>query len=113
LSGSKHLAFLIEEGLLEPKCLEELNIFYSKRLASARKHSSDEKSFNIPVLGTNSTDERLLLDAADGTELGNILNAPELQNEVERAVLQIRQKLDPKPEFVESHRKPYDPTDKQ
>lgn len=92
LSGSKHLIYLLEKGLLQPTSSPELEYFYSRRLIRARQDSKNEKS-TVTTRGDEDTEERLLLEASDGKELGEILGAPEIAIEVERAVIQIRQKL--------------------
>lgn len=91
LSGSRHLVYLHEKGLLHPQSSPELEDFYSKRLISGRQEYGNEKSA-VPS-AEEDTEERLLLEESDGKELGEILGAPEIAIEVERAVVQIRQKL--------------------
>jgi hypothetical protein len=79
---------------LQPTSSPELEWFYSRRLIKAKQDFESRK----PAMSTREneeTEERLLLEASDGKELGEILGAPELAIEVERAVIQIRQKLHP------------------
>ncbi|KAL1969404.1 hypothetical protein VTN77DRAFT_9597 [Rasamsonia byssochlamydoides] len=92
LSGSRHLVYLLEKGLLQPQSSPELENFYSKRLVHARQERKNDKSA-VSTQEDKDTEERLLLEESDGMELGQILGAPEIAIEVERAVVQIRQKL--------------------
>lgn len=105
LSGSKHLVFLLDKDLLEPKSLSTLEHFYSRRLIHAEKDPQRNDSPAI-VLPETEDEEKLLLQESDGRELGKILEAPELQIEVERAVVQIRHSLSPERESI---KKKHDP----
>ncbi|KAL1978939.1 hypothetical protein VTN31DRAFT_1798 [Thermomyces dupontii] len=91
-SGSKHLIHLLDNDLLKPYSSPELVEFYAKRLRDSlgRKEKQTEIRRHPEEPGENET---LYLDAADGQELGEVLDAPELAIEVERAVLQIKSKL--------------------
>jgi hypothetical protein len=66
-----------------------LDKFYSEQISALSPiREPTEKS-------TTSTEpnDRLLVNAKDGKELGQLLDAPEIAMEVERAVFQIRHKL--------------------
>lgn len=77
---------------MKPYSSPELVEFYAKRLRDSlgRKEKQTEIRRHPEEPGENET---LYLDAADGQELGEVLDAPELAIEVERAVLQIKSKL--------------------
>lgn len=97
--------FLLDKDLLEPKSLSTLEHFYSRRLIHAEKDPQRNDSPAI-VLPETEDEEKLLLQESDGRELGKILEAPELQIEVERAVVQIRHSLSPERESI---KKKHDP----
>jgi hypothetical protein len=91
-SGSKHLVHLLDNNLLNPHSSAELVSFYQKRLSQANQEGklTTEPTSTVREPGGK---EKLLLEVTDGKELGEVLQAPEIAIEVERAVLQIRQKL--------------------
>jgi hypothetical protein len=105
-SGSKHLIHLLDLNLINPHAFPELEIFYAARLLKNGVPGHKTKD-NETTEGTNtnnerdtsspkdeaSTEERLLLEMKDGEELGKILETPAIAIEVERAVLQVGQKL--------------------
>lgn len=105
-SGSKHLIHLLDLNLINPHAFPELEIFYATRLSKngvpghqtngnemtedTNKHTETE----IAALKDKAAaEERLLLEMRDGEELGKILETPAIAIEVERAVLQVGQKL--------------------
>lgn len=105
-SGSKHLIHLLDLNLISPHAFPELENFYATRLQKNGVPGHQMKSSNT-TKGTNTNDEktastpqdeapaaeRLLLEMKDGEELGKILETPAIAIEVERAVLQVGQKL--------------------
>lgn len=98
LSGSKHLIHLLDLNLINLHAFPELENFYSSRIAkakSAKKNGKVYESKEEPVTKNDkeSSHEQLLLAMEDGQELGKILETPGIAIEVERAVLQVGQKL--------------------
>lgn len=84
---------LLDKDLLEPKSLPVLEHFYSRRLIHAKKNPQCNDNPTIVLQETEDAEEKLLLLESDGKELGKILEAPEVQIEVERAVVQVRHSL--------------------
>ncbi|EEP79582.1 conserved hypothetical protein [Uncinocarpus reesii 1704] len=97
LSGSKHLNFLLDNHLVNPVSLPDLEDLYSRhqsilpKLPQNEAIKADEKNFQ-----DDPHEERILLDVSDGKALGKMLHAPELHAEVERAVTQVKHLLDKK-----------------
>lgn len=105
-SGSKHLIHLLDLNLISPHAFPELESFYATRLLKNGVPGHQTKS-NMVTKDTNklteketaapkdeaAAEERLLLEMKDGEELGKILETPAIAIEVERAVLQVGQKL--------------------
>lgn len=100
-SGSKHLIHLLDLNLINPHTFPELESFYATRLLKngvpgrqTKDNSNDAtKDINKSTENEAPTEERLLLEMKDGDELGKILETPAIAIEVERAVLQVGQKL--------------------
>ncbi|PGH17581.1 hypothetical protein AJ80_04759 [Polytolypa hystricis UAMH7299] len=99
LNGSKHLEFLLEKNLVNPIALPELEHLYSKNMNSAQSSSSqpldyknEKNSFEV-TSHEEDPDDRILLKEYDGKQLAEILGAPELAAEVERAVGQVKHRL--------------------
>ncbi|KAL1999295.1 hypothetical protein VTN02DRAFT_4726 [Thermoascus thermophilus] len=101
LNGSRHLEFLLNKGLLNPISVPELERFYSPRLVASDGETKVGGASSGSVHHTEKKDEKRLLGEPDGKELGKILNAPELAVEVERAVAQVRERLESKGQLVE------------
>lgn len=107
-SGSKHLIHLLDLNLIKPHAFPELESFYATRLtrngvpghrtkgisnmATEDTHTDNEKATSTPKAEAPA-EERLLLEMKDGEELGKILETPAIAIEVERAVMQVGQKL--------------------
>ncbi|EED21568.1 conserved hypothetical protein [Talaromyces stipitatus ATCC 10500] len=107
-SGSKHLIHLLDLNLINPHAFPELENFYATRLSkngvpayqekdninNSNEHTNKDAETNTSTSKADApTDERLLLEMKDGKELGEILETPAIAIEVERAVLQVGQKL--------------------
>ncbi|OJJ49913.1 hypothetical protein ASPZODRAFT_58052 [Penicilliopsis zonata CBS 506.65] len=93
LNGSKHLEFLVERNLLNPVSAPELENLYAKRLSSASIITDTEKSHAQIADEIEQGEDRLLLEMSDARKLATILDAPELALEAERAIVQVREKL--------------------
>lgn len=100
LSGSKHLEFLLDKHLVNPISLPALEHLYTKRQGLLSKAPQSEATTLEEKAGANSQlkddppAEELLLHVSDGKALGEILQAPELHAEVERAITQVKHLLD-------------------
>jgi hypothetical protein len=100
-SGSKHLIHLLDLNLINPHAFPELESFYATRFLKngvpghqTKDNSNDStKDINKSTEKEAPTEELLLLEMKDGDELGKILETPAIAIEVERAVLQVGQKL--------------------
>lgn len=93
--------------MISPHAFPELERFYTDRLARLNQSApvtgkktkdtstniAENKQRNDDPNGNDPTDERLLLEMESGKELGKILETPAIAIEVERAVLQVGQKL--------------------
>jgi len=95
------LEFLLNKGLLNPISMPELERFYSTRLVPSDGRTKVGETSSGTVHYIEKKDEKMLLREPDGKELGKILNAPELAVEVERAVVQVREKLESEGQLVE------------
>lgn len=98
LNGSKHLEFLLDNGLIKPRSIPDLELLYTKHSASGGgRIQSDTGKDEKPSPETASQDEpsdcKTLLDESDGKILAKILEVPELAAEVERAVVQVKRML--------------------
>lgn len=91
MNGSKHLEFLVEKKLLNPKSLSELEALYAKRVSQALEDTSPEKPTSEMAEDVERSDDRLLLEPQDAKKLATILDAPELVLETERAIFQVRE----------------------
>ncbi|WEW56665.1 hypothetical protein PRK78_002113 [Emydomyces testavorans] len=95
LSGSKHLEFLLDNHLVNPISLPDLEHLYSRHksllheIVRGRAETTDEKTASNRDFQCDSIEETILLDVSDGKALGKMLQAPELYAEVERAVTQV------------------------
>lgn len=92
LSGSKHLEFLVEKTLLNPKPLPELEALYASRVPRVPENTSPDKQPSEMVENVGKSEDRLLLELADAKKLATILDAPELVVEAERAILQVAER---------------------
>ena len=93
LNGSRHLVYLLDHDMAKPHASTRLEKFYSTRLLRGEAQGKIAlKPGSMPEEPDGR--ERLLLEKEDGRELGEILEAPGIAIEVERAVLQIRKKLE-------------------
>ncbi|KAI5296374.1 hypothetical protein KEM52_003363 [Ascosphaera acerosa] len=93
LNGSKHLQFLLEQQLLKPASLPALEQFYAtnRAVVNGREHAEEgEKKQENGDDGQHTPTDDILLHHGDGKVLADILDAPELIAEVERAIYQIR-----------------------
>ncbi|KAJ6145762.1 hypothetical protein N7470_009657 [Penicillium chermesinum] len=94
LNGSRHLEYLVDKKLLNPISLSGLEQLYSKRTSSAL----DNTPINTPaaemIEDIEQSEERVLLKMSDAKELANILDAPELALEAERAIVQVGEQLE-------------------
>lgn len=98
MGGSKHLEFLLKENLIRPRSLTDLENVYLRhypRKDGVEDTTADEKTAPDCDDG-NCGKEVMLLKDTDGKALAKMLDAPELVAEVERAVHQVQQQLDPK-----------------
>ncbi|KAJ5578275.1 uncharacterized protein N7459_007239 [Penicillium hispanicum] len=98
LNGSRHLEFLVENGLLNPISLPELERLYAKRAS----HALDNTPIDAPpaeiIEDMEQSDDRILLKMSDAKKLASILDAPELALEAERAIVQVGEQLQAKQE---------------
>lgn len=90
LSGSRHLAFLLDNKLINPISLPQLELIYSEQndISTAKANKNDSPSEEHSQKKQSQGND-ILIDVAHGKELAKVLGAPELAAEVERAVGQV------------------------
>jgi hypothetical protein len=97
LNGSKHLQFLLDKKLIEPKSSSGVLLAYSKDKAAGQ--STDEiqiPDMTLELTGTSeqvSKSETVVLDQSSIKHLAESLEVPELVPELERAVSQVETSL--------------------
>ncbi|TVY23194.1 Uncharacterized protein LHYA1_G007764 [Lachnellula hyalina] len=91
LSGSKHLQFLVDNGLVTPKPSKILDELYStgKLSFDTPSVSTTEKS----SMDSNYLEEKMILHKSDGKRIAEALELPELDMELDRAVWQVERAL--------------------
>jgi hypothetical protein len=77
----------LDNGIIVPQPTPALEAFYSKRISALKPSQGVVKDSKIE----EKEEDELLVSEKDGKLLGELLNAPEIAIEVERAVIQIRQ----------------------
>ena len=90
LSGSQHLEFLLNKGLIEPSPSSILDAAYemSSKSATRRKLESD------PTIGkTGLEEEMMLLSPEDSKTIAASIDVPEIEVEILRAVQQVQHAL--------------------
>ena len=78
---------LLDEGVVAPQPMIALEAFYSKRILALKPIQEATKD-------RKAEQDRLLVGERDGKQLGELLQAPKIAMEVERAVIQIRQEIE-------------------
>lgn len=97
LNGSKHLVWIVENNLLEPKPSSSLEEVYSK-LAHGTPPPF-KVSAETPSPTNVDLSEKMLLDDSSHTTLAQTLDIPELSAEIERAVRQVRKAIESQKEL--------------
>ncbi|KAJ5618917.1 hypothetical protein N7510_002901 [Penicillium lagena] len=93
LNGSKHLEYLVQNDLLNPISLPELERLYAKRASYALDDTQVDTPPSEMVEDMEQSDDRVLLKMSDAKKLASILEAPELALEAERAIVQVSGQL--------------------
>jgi hypothetical protein len=93
LNGSKHLEYLVQNSLLNPVSLPELERLYAKRASYALDDTQVDTPPSEMVEDMEQSDDRVLLKMSDAKKLASILEAPELALEAERAIVQVSGQL--------------------
>ncbi|CAL5871716.1 uncharacterized protein PFLUO_LOCUS5969 [Penicillium psychrofluorescens] len=93
LNGSRHLEYLVQNGLLNPISLPELERLYAKRASYALDDTQIDTPPSEMVEDVEQSDDRVLLKMSDAKKLASILEAPELALEAERAIVQVSGQL--------------------
>jgi hypothetical protein len=97
LSGSKHIEFLLDKKLVQPKPSRILDELYS-----AGKRPFDTVSSSSTVSQDSTADaETMVLHRSDGKRISEALEMPELDVELDRAVWQVEKALTAKKELKE------------
>ncbi|KAM0279088.1 hypothetical protein ACHAQH_004774 [Verticillium albo-atrum] len=92
LAGSDHLGFLIKNKLLDLSPSKRLDKVYTSLLPATRvKPSKPATGETDPLVGKSekAADEGLILSQKDGKKIADVLDLPELEVEMERAIWQI------------------------
>ncbi|KAL1953395.1 hypothetical protein VTO42DRAFT_2939 [Malbranchea cinnamomea] len=95
LSGSKHLQFLLDHKLIKPISLPDLEHIYLKHGKTITEKTSRNFAFRVNA-EDEALEEKILVEASDGKQLAKVLDAHELAPEVERAVYQVKHRLEQK-----------------
>lgn len=99
LAGSKHIEFLLNENLIAPKPSQILDELY---LRSKLPFSDPKGTAHATLSDSNDSDvETMLLHSADGVEIATVLDIPELEMELDRAVWQVENDLKAREEMEE------------
>ena len=93
MNGSRHLEFLVDNTLLSPISLSELEQLYAKRASYVLENTPIDKPAAEMVEDIEQSDERVLLKMSDAKKLATIFDAPELALEAERAIVQVSEQL--------------------
>ncbi|KAJ5576982.1 hypothetical protein N7535_003908 [Penicillium sp. DV-2018c] len=94
LNGSKHLQHLVENDLLSPISLPELEQLYAKRASNTLEDTfADTPYSEVAENIEQSREDRLLLKMSDAKKLAAMLEAPELALEAERAIIQVSEQI--------------------
>ena len=113
LSGSQHLEFLLKNRLVKPNPSWMLDATYGVGTTSAspaRKATDSGNLVSAPKSEQNQvnleiqSDEKMLLHPNDGKRIAEILELPEIEVEIERAVIQVQQSLRARQELKEEKR---------
>ena len=96
------MEFLVDNSLINPLSVPELELLYSKRFAATRDRIQSESNSPEAVSPDGSSDDTTLLEESDAKRLAKVLEAPELAVEVERAVVQVRRMLKEKKRVQET-----------
>jgi len=102
LSGSRHIQFLLEKNLVIPKASTVLDNLYSAGDAKAIPDPKDDKpDMDASTTSDNPSDmghtrEALVLNASGAKSIAEVLELPELEGELERAIWQVTNSLETK-----------------
>ncbi|EEY18257.1 conserved hypothetical protein [Verticillium alfalfae VaMs.102] len=89
LAGSNHLRFLVKNKLLDLSPSKKLDQVYTPLLPAAPIKPSKPASGNQVGEPNEVADEKVILSQKDGKKIVDVLDLPELEVEMERAIWQI------------------------
>jgi hypothetical protein len=93
LSGSKHIEFLLDKKLITPKPSKILDELYSSGKKPFDTESVATSSGRDPKDSIADTDT-LILHKSDGKRIAQVLEMPELDIELDRAVWQVEKAIE-------------------
>ncbi|KAF7713164.1 Uncharacterized protein PECH_001824 [Penicillium ucsense] len=94
LNGSRHLEYLVNNNLITPMSMLDLEQLYATRASRVLDDSPIDTPPAELVEDIEQSDDRVLLRMSDAKKLATMLDAPELALEAERAIVQVTEQLE-------------------